>query len=151
MKQIRSSLYWIFRDFIFVGWPYPPQLKAWQSVNGVLNWKIFTPSLFNSLMEYFRREIIVMTTIWWVVGNYSASVGGGGSSGKSIVQGTMSRVDLSWLHADKRVVEEDLYLVDNTRMEEVGGGSGECGALVDGDALQTSTYPEEGRHPSTSC
>lgn len=36
-----------------------------------------------------------MTTIWWVVGNYSASVGGGGSSGKSIVQGTMSRVDLS--------------------------------------------------------
>lgn len=98
MKQIRSSLYWIFRVlFLLVGNPqrFLPQLKAWQSVNGVLIWKIFTPSLFNSLMEYFRREIIIMTTIWWVVGNYSASVGGGGSSGKSIVQGTMSRVDLS--------------------------------------------------------
>lgn len=96
MKQIRSSLYWIFRVFYFCfGGQSLPQLKAWQSVNGVLIWKIFTPSLFNSLMEYFRREIIIMTTIWWVVKNYSASVGGGGSSGKSIVQGTMSRVDLS--------------------------------------------------------
>lgn len=88
-----------FPGFIFVGGQsatLPLPIESWQSVNGVLIWKIFTPSLFNSLMEYFRREIIIiMTTIWWVVGNYSASVGGGGSSGKSIVQGTMSRVDLS--------------------------------------------------------